>query len=105
MPRPNDFGGGAEYGKEESWSYMRDTVFDGTGIDISGDSRLVELFDRLLPDYRGDYPEGSRDAVELYVDSAFEALQDHLAEEYGTEYDLAEFFEWGDWRENYDDVA
>jgi hypothetical protein len=100
MPRINDFGQ-PEYGKEESWSAMREAIYDGEGRDIERDETLQGLFDLLLPDH-DDYPSGSRDEVEFYVDDITDRINFYLWSEYGDDYNIEEFFDWGDWRENYD---
>lgn len=106
--RVNDFGQ-FEYGKEPTWEALRDAIYERDGVNIANDERLNELFDRLLPDYRDEYPSGSTEAVDRYAFDAFAELQDYLdeSENYG-DYNLADFYDWegwGDWRANYDDAA
>jgi hypothetical protein len=86
-----------EYGREPTWEAMEERL----GSRIDRDDELQNLFDQLLP-HHDDYPTGGRDEVEFYLDDVMGRINDYLHEEYGEEYDIEEFFDWGDWRENYD---
>lgn len=95
-----------EYGRDATWEAMRDGILDRQGYDIANDSRAQDLFDRLLPEYKDDFPTGSQDAVDRYIADAYEALDDYLDEMFGE--NLAEWFDWedwADWREAYEEAS
>lgn len=103
--RPNDFGR-RDFGRDAVWNALQDNIYAQDGIDIADDPRLNELFDNLLPRYRGEYPSGSVEAVNEYHYDAFRELQEYIwdSEEY-SDWDLGEFYDWQDWRDwraNYD---
>lgn len=95
-----------EFGREATWEAMRDDLISRQGYDIERDDRMQELFDRLLPEYRDQFPTGTQQNVDSYIESAYEALDDYLDELFGE--NLAEWFDWedwADWREAYEEAS
>ena len=56
---------------------------------------IVQIrFERIFDDYRADW-DGAQ--------SEYNSLADYIYQEYGE--DLDDYFDWDDWRENYDATA
>jgi hypothetical protein len=91
VPRAHNFY--PDDGKAQAWERIN------RDLDVNGDERFRDLFDRFMPDYKDDYPHGSG-AWDDMVD-AFEELDRYLKQEYGDEYDLIYWCDEDDWRANY----
>jgi hypothetical protein len=94
---PGDFWGDDEYrGADRTYNNLPDWVRDQIEDPEDPDQRFKELFDDLFSIENGRVNWDDSKA-------AHDSLQSWMWNEYGI--DLDDYFEWEQWRENYDDHA